>query len=54
MQSALILVNTNIRSPPWQDDPGSHVRSAEGLLEVLDAAHLKLLVRLREILEEDG
>ena len=30
-------------APPWQDDAGSHARSATGLLDVLDAQHTKVL-----------
>jgi hypothetical protein len=41
-------------APPWQDDPGSHLRSAQGLLDVLDAKHAEMLKRLEELADEAG
>lgn len=35
--------------PPWRDDPGSHARSAERALEVLDAQHALVVARLVQI-----
>ena len=41
-------------APPWHDDAGSHARSAEGLLEVLDVQHPKVLKSLMELGDEVG